>query len=322
MLISEQEFLYALAMELNSKFVRRIEEPEHSVLKAALADACERARERLTEMGFRNPEEWLVRKAAFASFYDWERDSPDYVFLLPDPGNIGTEYTDEIHDFESTGPTISSRQQVGFYRDLARGWFLNHRTDFPTEFFPLLQSNGLIEYPTNWQTYIRDSGFFDDFYMTDVVKYRIAGNSSSALEEWAFRRHLKRELIHIDPKIIFVFGGRAWGTIREYLSPVPYGTKVRDDSKITNAHGRLYYTNSQFCAFILPLGHMSGNSWWQFPPEEYIDRLKAGLSELQAAAKTGFTPPDKLCNPENQGNETTALDKLAQKIGTVDEFGQ
>lgn len=310
-------------MALDAGFVRGIEQPEHSVLDDALTEACNLTTQRLNQMGFSNPEPWLVRKVAFAYFYDWERDSPDFAFVLPDPGNLGKEYTQEVRDLRAAGPDIPILQQVSFYRDLAKDWFLNHRTDFPGEFFPVLQSMGIIDYSNSWREYIQSGEFFDDFYMTDVVKYRVAGGSTSSLEEWAFRRHLKQELSTISPTVIFVFGGRAWNTIRTHLTLESVGSILGDDSKITNAHGELYYTKSNGCSFVVPLGHMSGNSWWQFPPEDYLNRLETVLTTLRETADDGYRVPDELCKPrEEPSDDSSALDDIAEGIGTVREFGR
>jgi hypothetical protein len=308
-------------MALDSAFVQTIEYPEHPVLEEALAEACDKTVKRLNEMGFTDPDQWLIRKVACAYFYDWEQDSPDFAFVLPDPGNVGKGYTQEIRGLQKDGPDIQYSQQIEFYRKLARDWFLKHRTDFPNEFFPILRSNGLIEYSEDWKHYVRNNKFFDDFYMTDIIKYRVGGNSNSEEKKWAFQRQLKQELTEIDPAIIFVFGKSAWNTIRTYLNPTSVNTSVKDDSKITKAHGKLYYTNTHICAFVVPLSHMSGNSWWQFPPEEYTDKLETVLTELQETAERSFHPPNDLCDSKDRsGDETTVLDEIAEEIGEVSEF--
>lgn len=309
-------------VSLNSDFLQEIEHPNHSNLQLAFEEGLENTAERLEVMGFLNPDDWLVRKIALVYFYDNEQDSPNFALVLPDPGNIGKEYTEEIRNLQVAGPDIDYNAQIEFYRDLVTTWFLTHNTDFPNEFFPLLRSNGLIDYSGHWTEYIGEGEFFDDFYMTDIIKYRVAGNRRSEWKDTAYRQHVKKELKEIDPNVIFVFGASAWGTIRKHLSPEPVHDSSNDESKITRAHGNLYYTDSVIDAFILPLGHMSGNSWWQFPPEDYVERLEAGLSELREVSKEGFDVSANLSESANEKeSEPTVLDEIAQDLGEVSEFG-
>lgn len=60
--------------------------------------------------------------------------------------------------------------------------------------------NDLIDPDTEWQDYVRSEAFFDDFYMTDIVKYRA---ERSAVGTPAVRascsEFLRPELAHIAP---------------------------------------------------------------------------------------------------------------------------
>jgi hypothetical protein len=309
-------------MPLDASFVENIEYPNHTALQRALSEACTNTSERLVEMGFESPDEWLVRKAALAYFYDWEQDTPEFTFVLPDPGNLGKQFTSEIRALQSAGPNIPYRDQITIYRDIASKWYLNHQTDFPQEFFSLLHSHDLIEYNDGWRAYVRRGEFFDDFYMTDIIKYRVGGfNASGQRASQAFRRQVKQELAHIDPTIIFVFGGTAWNIIRSHLKLTPVDPTVGDETSIIDSHGELYYTDSDTSAFIVPLGHMSGQVWWRFPPEEYVDRLDSALTELCGIATDDLQPPTSLYESDvGSSRESSALDDIAEEVGEVSEF--
>lgn len=309
-------------MSFDSTFIQDIEHPDDPTLQQALSEACNSTREKLQQMGFTSPEEWLVRKVAFAYFFDWKADSPDYALVLPDPGNIGKQQQNEIRHLQSTGPDISYEDQVDFYRSVAKKWYLNHPTDFPEEFLSLARTHGLIQYADDWQTYIRSDDFFDDFYMTDVLKYRVDGYpTDGGWESSAFYRQLKRELVELDPNVIFVFGGSAWHTIRKYLHPNPVNPPVSDETSIMETHGEIYCTDTDIDAFIIPLGHMSGQVWWRFPPEEYIDQLETALTELRNLTTDDFQLPDGFCETEDDSVENlSSLDEIAQGIGEVNEF--
>lgn len=310
-------------MTLGADFVEDVEHPSHPVLQQALTDACELTEERLREMGFRDAEDWLVRKLAYAYFHDWTVDSPRYAFVLPDPGNLGKEYIEEVQELRAAGPEITPDHLVALYREIAKEWLLDHDTDFPERFLRTVSSTGLVDYSSGWREYIRSNSFFDDFYMTDVLKYRVNGyESGSELESLAFRRHLKQELTAIEPRVIFVFGGAAWNTVRRFLNPEPVNPAVGDETSIMDSHGDLYCTDTPVRAFVLPLAHMSGQIWWRFPPEDYIKRLNDVLTELEEISTDSFRPPDSLCETEDssEGREPTVLDEIAEDVGEVNEF--
>jgi hypothetical protein len=309
-------------MSIDASFVKKIEYPKHSALQGALSEACTNTVERLSEMGFRDPEEWLVRKAAMAYFYDWQEDNPEYVLLLPDPGNLGKQNTPEIRRLQSEGKNICYQDQVGIYREIARKWYLRHQTDFPQEFLSLLHSHGLIEFDDGWREYVRCGEFFDDFYMTDIIKYRVGGFSSNGQRaSQAFRQHIKSELSEVEPSIIFVFGRPAWNTFYDHLNPTPVNPPVGEKTSIKQSHGKLYYINTNTCAFVVPLGHMSGQAWWSFPPAEYIDRLDSALTKLRDIGTNTHQPPASLCESVGESaHEKSALDNIAEDIGEVSEF--
>lgn len=267
-------------MALDASFVERIEHPEHAILQDALAEASTNTKTRLQTMGIADPEEWLVRKLAYAYFHDWTTDAPRIMFLLPDPGQLGTRFTTAVQQFRRNGPDHSCQAQVSFYRHLATEWLLHKTTDFSARFFPTLADLGVIDYTDGWQPYVATGAFFDDVYLTDVLKYRLGGYTARQ-EQAAVQEHLTTELAAIDPELILTFGANAWGTARDYLDARPVSDAPVDTSQMMATHGHLCRTHARLDTFVLPLSHMSGHVWYRFPPDEYIERLEAGLRDWQ-----------------------------------------
>ncbi|MFC6890994.1 hypothetical protein [Halorubrum trueperi] len=57
-------------------------------------------------------------------------------------------------------------------------------------------------------------------------------------------------------------------------------TDVDPDSTMTT-HGILHRTSDPIDTHVLLLAHMSGQVWWQFPPDEYISRLSEAFELLE-----------------------------------------
>ena len=105
---------------------------------------------------------------------------------------------------------------------------------------------------------MKSQRFFDDFYMTDIVKYRAPGSAVGSPEvQFSFSEQLREELEAIDPDLIFTFGNRAWNPIRDELAAKPVESLAIDESRITELHGSLHETGRVLDTYVLPLGHMS-----------------------------------------------------------------
>jgi hypothetical protein len=266
-------------MSPDRDFINRIEYPDHAALQGLRDDACETTRSRLEEWGYPDVDESTIRKLSYTYYYDPSQDDPDYVFLLQDPGGIQRRHTEELERLKAIDDQSPLTELVDIYRQFPKSWLLRNRnSDFSLKFFSTLSDHGIISLSSTWRDYLRDEGFYHDFYMTDIVKYRVDGFTKREERE-SVNEFLREELAMIDPDLIFVFGGDAWDVLRGYFDTTPIDTTTVDTSKITEIHGCLCRTGQELDAHVLPLSHMSGQVWWRFPPEEYIERMEAGLRE-------------------------------------------
>lgn len=124
-----------------------------------------------------------------------------------------------------------------------------------------------------------DSGFFNDFYVTDAVKLRLTTpelRKILALEgketrmqvnnEW--RDLLLKEIEIVSPSIIFSFGGNAWGYMRDACAP---SSKL----SVTNVHGDCFkFGESDY----IPLAFVPGTS--SYLKSSYFDYLRLGLQNI------------------------------------------
>lgn len=263
-----------MIVTLDESFVRRIENPDDERLRTLLADAMKKTRERLQRFDVPELEERLIRRLAYTYYYDWENDDPRFLFVVQDPGNLQRRHLDELDRFRDA-PSI--REQIQGYRRFATTWLINRRNaDFSERFLGTLHTAGLIDIRNSWSEYVASEQFFDDIYLGDVVKYRTDGFGKRA-ERASFQSFLDTELRAIDPDLIVAFGGNAWSTLRRELAAKSVDDPDIDDGKIMQAHGHVYNTENTVETSIIPLGHMSGQVWWRFPPDEYIDRLQKGV---------------------------------------------
>lgn len=265
-------------MSRNETLVDRLERPNDEVLRSLRDDACETTRNRLERWDISGVDEPAVRKLSYTYYHDPAEDDPEYVFLLQDPGGLQRRHTEELDQFRSMDERPAVAELVDVYRQFPKSWLLRRNSDFSSEFFTALADTGVISPTSTWQNYLQDGEFYDDFYMTDVVKYRVDGPSKSEIRV-SVDEFLREELSAIDPELIFAFGGKAWSALRDHFDATPIETISGDPSKITEIHGTLCETGRETETKILPLSHMSGQVWWRFPPEEYIERMEAGLQQ-------------------------------------------
>lgn len=266
----------------SSSIIERIENPENEHLRSMLSDACQTTEDRLEEWGFSGVSDATIRRLSYTYYHRSDQDDPKYVFLVQDPGGLQRRHTEELDRIRSIEETENLDSLVDVYREFPKSWLLRNRnSDFSEQFFSTLADHGLISYETSWRPYLQNEQFYDDFYMTDVVKYRVDGSNKSE-ERASVDAFLREELSNLDPELIFSFGRQAWEVLRDHFGAWPVSGGQRDMGKISEMHGQLCETRGQVDTMVLPLSHMSGQVWWRFPPEEYISRMEDGIEEWKS----------------------------------------
>lgn len=267
---------------MDAEFLERIENPRSRILEELLESAVENVEGQLREYGATDLDEWTLRKIAYTYYYDWEEDDPDYVFLLEDPGNLNQRHTRAIRRIEALKDDYDPLSLVDIYREFATSWFTETRnSDFIQQFLYTCRDNGLISFDDYWKDYVTSQRFFDDFYMTDIVKYRAPRSAVGSSEvRFSFAEQLRIELEALNPDLILTFGNRAWNPIKGELAAEPVEHLDLDDSKITELHGHLHETGRVLDTHVLPLGHMSTQFYGaQISKQEYMDRMEGGLEQ-------------------------------------------
>lgn len=261
---------------MNLEFVKHIEHPESRDLQEAQQSAYDRVRTRLSEHHMTDMPEQILEKLTYAYYHDWEQNDPSYVFLLADPGVPGEHVVFEANAYADLNAD-DYREKVQVDQRFGARWLATKRyANFTSEFIQQCQEHRLIDIEGQWWQYLLSGSFFDDFYMTDVVKYRENSPSKAALDA-SVRLGMIRELEYIDPDLIFTFGNRAWNAIRKHLKPEPVGNII-NPSSITEVHGKLHRATREYNVDILPCGHMSPQfRGAQISHKEYMDRIAAGI---------------------------------------------
>jgi hypothetical protein len=275
---------------MNKEFLDRIENPRSRTLERLFESAVENVEEQLREYGATNVDEWALRKIAYTYYYDWEEDDPNYVFLLEDPGNLNQRHTRQVRRIAHLKDEYDPLSLIDIYRGFATTWFTETRnSDFIRQFLHTCSKNELLELKDHWRDYVRSGQFFDDFYMTDIVKYRAPGSAVGNQEvRSSFSEQLRDELEAIDPDLIFTFGNRAWNPVKQELATEPVEELAVDESKITELHGHLHQTGRVLDTHVLPLGHMSTQFYGaQIDKAEYMDRMEGGLKRWRQETGIG-----------------------------------
>ncbi|WP_353635409.1 uracil-DNA glycosylase family protein (plasmid) [Halobacterium sp. NMX12-1] len=251
-------------------------QPELQTLQKSAIDDIESV---LSQAGFPVQAE-VCRRLSYTFYYDWETDDPDYVLLVQDPGNLHERHLSELRPHNPLAGDCSARDQISVYRAFGQSWLTGRNADFTERFFETLAHHDLISLPSGWHQYVASGQFYHDFYLGDVVKYRVDGFGTSE-ERVSYHALLERELQALDPEVVFTFGGNAWPALRRHTSPEPVVETDADPASVMDIHGTLHRISDPVDTYVLPLAHMSGQVWWRFPPDEYIARLSTALQVLQ-----------------------------------------
>jgi len=257
------------------KLLSQIDQPTHPKLQELQSAAIDNVEDVLKNAGISRREE-VCRRLSYTFYYDWEVDDPDYVLLVQDPGNLHERHLSELEPNNPLTGECSTREQISIYRAFAQSWLTGRNADFSERFFQTLAKHNLISLSNGWEQYINSEQLYHDFYLGDVVKYRVDGFGSAA-EQVSYQNLLEEELQAVDPELVITFGGNAWPALRRYTKPEPVVNTDSDPDSIMDIHGTLHQITNPVETYVLPLAHMSGQVWWRFPPDEYISRLSDAL---------------------------------------------
>lgn len=260
------------------KILRQTDDPQHPLLRELLEKAVDESESVLRTSNIEDVSEDVIRRLSYTYYYDWETDDPDYMLLVQDPGNLHERHLDELRGSNPLGEGCSLRDQIRVYRQFGKSWLTGRNADFSERFFGTLDAFGLVDIGGDWSEYIRSETMYEDFYLGDVIKYRTDGFGRRA-EEVSVNRYLSKEIQSLDPDIVFTFGGNAWSAIRGHTDPRAVVDVRKNPEKMMEIHGVLHRIETPTDTYVLPLSHMSGQVWWRFPPDEYIERLESALAE-------------------------------------------
>lgn len=267
---------------MSREVLGKIESPENSTLQEILEQATRQTKKDLEQTGVQFLDDWVVQKMAYTHYHNWNTDNPRYLFLCQDPGPADKmRHGDYAREIKQLADNHDPLDIVEAHRKIGRNWLLQKNTHFTENFLRRCVKHDLIELQNSWRQYLKDDEFFNDFYMTDIVKYRTQDYDTNH-ENASFDSFLVPELKSHNFDLIFTFGKTAWQTVRQRLdAKLAYESdEWVNHNKMGQAHGHLYQTNRIVDTFVLPLSHMSGHSYNTFPREEYLNRLDDGLEKL------------------------------------------
>jgi hypothetical protein len=167
-------------------------------------------------------------------------------------------------------------------------WLINDNEHF-WKFFKILSDKEIIHQKIDslddYKPYITNH-FLEDFYVTDLFKYRVStGKLDNALygkKKEHFKvnlmKTLENEIEQVRPNIIFIFSSRTWGTFYEYfknnnsikiigerpskLAEEDENLKEEDENKVTKVHGLMFELKIRDKKIIvIPLCHFSPNCY-------------------------------------------------------------
>lgn len=278
----------------------QIEHPSHPALQNLLATARDNVVDQLRTDGATVRDDGTVAyrdavlgdaeltKFCYTFYYDWEAaDDPQYMFLVQNPGELvsARHLDDEAAELVAAVTSDTPyRDQVRVNRGYLKDWLWRRNRRFAGNFFPRLDAHNLIDID-GVEPYL-DDGFYNDFVLTDLVKYRVATKHIDAdpggNAEASFDAFLQPELDALDPDLVFCFGSRCWKVLYRNLDVTPVkAPETRLTDTVTNAHGYLFRTDD---TYIIPLTHFSGRN--SFLRDSYYDYLDDGLASFAEVAGT------------------------------------
>lgn len=273
-------------------YLERVEDPDHPAMRDLLETARNNVREQLLEEGaeeandgailYRGTEldDAALTKFSYTFYHDWwDGETPKFVFLVQNPGPLvsGRHLDDEADDLlKAVGAEDSYRRQVRVNQGYLEDWLWRRNQRFSEGFFPVLSDHGLISYDS-LKGYLRGD-FFDDFVLTDVVKYRVStGEIDGGVKgnaEVSYDEYLYPELEALDPDLIFSFGSRCWKVLLRNLDLDAVGDGELTDT-VTNAHGHAFRSDDWY---VIPLTHFSGRN--TFLRDSYYEYLSEGIEQI------------------------------------------
>lgn len=263
---------------MDGAYLDRIEHPTPRTLEQLRDEAIQNVKERLPERSVEVHDRSTLRKLAFTYYYDWESDDPTYTMMSEDPGGVQSRHTSDLLDFAELSD--DPLDQVSIYREFASRWLGSDNLRFAESFFGACADAGIIEPDQSLHEYARSGEFFDDFYLTDVNKYR--ASATTAREIASLRAYFTAPELHaIDSDLIFAFGNDAWNVLRHELAltPVDENHELDPDAGITDIDGRLYRSRRLIETHVVPLLHMSGQAFGaQRSPDEYAERVARAVT--------------------------------------------
>lgn len=218
---------------------------------------------------------------SFTYRFDWEEDNPRHMLILQDPGPFGSDrHKNMWEQSENLDNDINPIKSVSRDRWIAKKWLEETAKQFSDAFLQECVDTGIINEIDNIDNYIDNGRFFDDFYYTNVIKYRDDTHDSKHRIE-SYAEYIDKEIEYINPEYIFVSGSPAWNTIdsgKTDIDPKPI-EKVPDSvsrNKITEVHGHPFEITKPINAKIIPIIHPNPRSEnWR---TKYPKRLQKGLN--------------------------------------------
>jgi hypothetical protein len=262
---------------MNREFVERIEEPRTLQLQMLRDDARSEVERRLERCRMSGVPERVLQKMTYAYYHDWNANDPSCVFLLEEPGKLGEYRVFETNAYVELGEDFDIREAIRVDQRFGARWLAKSRyANFTQEFVKVCREHELVTSDRPWWQYVLSGEFFDDFYMTDVIKYRSVSPATADIGA-SFTEFLIHELEYIEPELVFAFGGRAWNALRDRLSLEPISGELEATS-VHDRHGVLHETNRLVGTMVLPLGHPSPKfRGAQLSHEQYMQRLASGV---------------------------------------------
>lgn len=211
------------------------------------------------------------------SFYYNETDlkSAKYICIMQNP-NLWNGYkgSPEFNEYLDGKADI-----IELHKKKLWEWLSTKNGTFLKKFLESISKNNIpiSNYVSNQD--LSNNNVLEDFLFTDVVKCRAKTNDITPYTHVCFKNYLEKELEYVGKgKLIFVFSSRAWNQIYDkYLKPnSDSDTKI--NFKITNSHGRLFYS-SILESYFIPLAHFSRTQFNNYLRNSYFDYFEEGLAE-------------------------------------------
>ena len=204
------------------------------------------------------------------TYYNLDLSHKKFMIIIQNPGS-GKKKSQERNELNATS---TDEEFIRVCRKYLQLW-INEKIN--KEFW-----NNFINKLKKIEPELTTENILDYFSITDIIKRRTKNRQDKLKVEGFERSILEEEIKSIAPQLIFVFGSRAWNSIRDiFKENIIPKSNCNIKKPVNKAHGHLFQLKT-LNIYIIPALHFSNKVRMNCPRESYSDYLEEGINKFKS----------------------------------------